>query len=111
MVLIFQRLSQAGGPVSARLLSRELRLFAESEQRRVVLDTIGHSSTFSSCYTKDSLVKFVLKAIEAGDNGQYEVLDLKPVGERLVREDSVYINDRPCKNMGLPWGFTIMTLN
>ncbi|KAK4143393.1 uncharacterized protein C8A04DRAFT_28816 [Dichotomopilus funicola] len=111
MVLIFQRLSQAGGPVSARLLSRELQLFGESEQRRVVLDKIGHSSAFSSCYTKDSLVRFVLEAIDTGNDGQWEVLDSKPIGERMVSEESACINDRPCKNMGLPWGFTIMTLN
>ena len=111
MVLIFQRLNLAGGVISPRLLSRELQLFAESEQRRVALDKIGSSSLFSSCYTKSSIVEFLMAAIEEGNVHHHDALPLSAAGEHLLNDNVAWVSDRPCKNMGLPWGFTIMTLN
>jgi hypothetical protein len=111
MVLIFQRLNLAGGVISSRLLSRELQLFAESEQRRVALDKIGSSSLFSSCYTKSSIVDFLMVAIEEGNTHHHDALPLSAAGEHLLSDNVAWVSDRPCKNMGLPWGFTIMTLN
>ncbi|KAL2169480.1 hypothetical protein VTG60DRAFT_6024 [Thermothelomyces hinnuleus] len=111
MVLIFRRLSHAGGVVSNRLLSRELQLFAESEQRRAVLDKIGSSRVFSSCYTKSAIVDFVMAAIDDQNSGLRDCFALSGAGEFLLSDNVAWVSDRPCKNMELPWGFTIMTLN
>ncbi|KAK3292923.1 uncharacterized protein B0H64DRAFT_418831 [Chaetomium fimeti] len=111
MVLIFQRLDLTGGVVSSRLLSRELQLFAESEQRRVALDKISSSALFSSCYTKNSIVDFLMAAVDERNVGLHDALPLGTAGEHLLNDNVAWVSDRPCKNMGLPWGFTIMTLN
>jgi hypothetical protein len=110
MVLIFRHLS-AAGTVSASLLSRELQLFSESEQRRAALDKIGGSSLFSSCYTKIALVDFVMAAIDEREVGHFDTLGCSAAGDHLLNDSVAWVSDRPCKNMGLPWGFTIMTLN
>ncbi|KAK4247542.1 hypothetical protein C7999DRAFT_41193 [Corynascus novoguineensis] len=111
MVLIFQRLSQAGGVISNKLLSRELQLLAESEQRSAVLDKIGSSHVFSSCYTKNSVVDFLMASIDGHNDEPHECLALNETGEYLLSNSVAWVSDRPCKNMGLPWGFTIMSLN
>ncbi len=111
MVLIFQRLRSASTLLSSGLLSRELQLFAESEQRSAVLDKIGGSSLFSSCYTKTAIVDFVLAAVEEREVAHHDSLSLNSTGADLLSDSVAWVSDRPCKNMGMPWGFTIMALN
>ncbi|GAB1317825.1 hypothetical protein MFIFM68171_08035 [Madurella fahalii] len=111
MVLIFRRLSSAGRELSASLLSRELQLFAESEQRQAVLEKIAGSHLLSSCYTKSAIVEFVVEVVEGRELGHYDTLPLNKAGEDLLSNSVTWVSDRPCKNMGLPWGFTIMTIN
>ncbi|KAL2163305.1 hypothetical protein VTH06DRAFT_5362 [Thermothelomyces fergusii] len=111
MVLVFRRLSHTGEVVCSRLLSRELQLFAESEQRMAVLDKIGSSHVFSSCYTKSAIVDFVMAAIDDQNSRLEDCFALNGAGEFLLSDNVAWVSDRPCKNMGLPWGFTIMTLN
>lgn len=111
MILIFRRLSHSGDVVSSRLLSRELQLFAESEQRRAVLDKIGSSHVFNSCYTKNAIVDFVMGVIDDQNSRLQDCFALNGAGEFLLSDNVAWVSDRPCKNMGLPWGFTIMTLN
>ncbi|KAK4154096.1 hypothetical protein C8A00DRAFT_33121 [Chaetomidium leptoderma] len=111
MVLIFRRLRLAGTVVSAGLFSRELQLFAESERRRAVLDKVGGSSLFSSCYTKNAIVDFVMAAIDEPKVKHHDGLPLTTTGEELLSDSVAWVSDRPCKNMGVPWGFTIMALN
>jgi hypothetical protein len=107
MVLIFRRLGLAGGIVTAGMLSRELQLFAECEQRRAVLEKIGGSHVFSTCYTRSAVVDFLMAAI----NEQHDGMPLDNAGMDLLSDSVACVSDRPCKNMGLPWGFTIMALN
>ncbi|KAK4235891.1 hypothetical protein C8A03DRAFT_36243 [Achaetomium macrosporum] len=112
MVLFFRRVSAAGTVLSAGLFSRELQLFAESEQRRALLDKIESSSLFSSCYTKSSMVDFVLAAVENdGDIEHNDGLPLAKARENLSADSVAWGGSRPYQNMGLPWGFTIMALN
>jgi hypothetical protein len=111
MVLIFQRLSMASTVLSASVFSRELQLFAESEQRRAALDKIGGSALFSSCYTKSAVVDFLMAAIDEQAGGHHDSLPLNTAGAELLSDSVAWVSDRPCKNMGLPWGFTIMALN
>ncbi len=108
MVLVFRRLSMAATVILPGVFSRELQLFAECEQRRAALDRIGSSSLFSSCYTKPAVVDFLVAAIDE----HHIAPATNASGADLLLNDSVAcVSDRPCKNMGLPWGFTIMALN
>jgi hypothetical protein len=112
MALFFRRLSVAGAVLSAASFSRELQLFAESEQRRAMLDKIGSTSLFSSCYTKRSMVDFVSAAIENdGDAEHNDGLPVAKARENLSADSVAWGGSRPYQNMGLPWGFTIMALN
>lgn len=111
IVLIFRRLKSTGIELSPSLLSRELQLFAESDQRHAVLDKIGGSSSFTTCRTKKSMVDFVMAAIEGRDVVHHGDLPLNAAGEDLWIDGAGWISDRPRKNMGLPWGFTIMAIN
>ncbi|KAK3388609.1 hypothetical protein B0T20DRAFT_490709 [Sordaria brevicollis] len=123
IAMIFERLLHASCSSSSSipedkigcLFSRELQLFAESEQRRAMLDRIGHTSLLSHCYTKHELVSFLVGVVEGRLSGQKHVagsnLPLNAVGEDLLSESVAWVSDRSCKNMGLPWGFTIMALN
>jgi len=110
MVLVFRRLS-LGGVISDKSFARELQLFAESEQRRAALDKIGASHVFSTCYTKSSIVDFVMAAVDEQDVRHHDSLPLSTAENYLLSDSVAWVSDRPCKNMGLPWGFTIMTLN
>lgn len=131
MVLIFQRLN--GHELSKALLSRELRLFVESQKRQTVLERIDHSHFFTDCYTKAAIADSVVETIEtsgssdsssdsdsgrqspaAEDNKRFAYDNHHLAGATLDGPGpdlSSWENERPCKNMGLPWGFTIMTLN
>ncbi|EAA28810.2 hypothetical protein GE21DRAFT_9856 [Neurospora crassa] len=127
MAMVFERLLRAcssssaafansgSGDLTTSLLSRELQLFAESEQRRTMLDRIGATSLLSHCYTKDELVSFVVAMVEdpdrASQQGGSSLLSLNAAGEDLSSDSVAWVSGRSCKNMGLPWGFTIMALN
>ncbi|KAH7627982.1 hypothetical protein B0T09DRAFT_345604 [Sordaria sp. MPI-SDFR-AT-0083] len=135
MAVIFERLSKAaataasssspssgnsnsssgGDSMMTCLLSRELQLFADSEQRKTMLHRIGKTTLLSHCYTKDELVRFVVATLEdrgvLGQRHEDGGLPLNAVGEDLLSENVAWVSDRSCKNMGLPWGFTIMALN
>ena len=110
MVLIFARLSTAATVLLPSVFSRELQLFAECEQRRAALEKIGGSSLFSSCYTKSDVVDFLLATIDEGHHGS-QALSTAGGADLLLNDSVACVSDRPCKNMGLPWGFTIMALN
>ncbi|KAJ4383735.1 hypothetical protein N0V85_008441 [Neurospora sp. IMI 360204] len=129
MAMVFERLllacSSRSSSANSRsedlttcLFSRELQLFAESEQRRTMLDRIGGTSLLSHSYTKDELVSFVVATVEdrvPQQGGRLadgsSLLPLNAVGEDLLSDSVAWVSDRSCKNMGLPWGFTIMALN
>lgn len=111
MVLVLQRLRSARTLLSPGLFSRELQLFAESEQRAAVLDTIGSSRLSGACYTRNAIVDFVLAAVEERGVAHHDNLPRDSTGEDLLSDSVAWVSDRPCKKMGLPWGFTIMALN
>ena len=111
MAMIFQRLSCVGRELSSNIFLRELQLFAESDQRQSMLDKIDASSLISSCYTTSVMVDFVMAVIEGRDTEHFEGLSLGKRGQDLLSDHIAWVSDRPCKNMGLPWGFTIMALN
>lgn len=111
MVLVFRRLSMAATMLQPSVFSRELQFFAESEQRRAALDKIAASSLFSSCYTKTAMVDFLVGVIDEQMGGRGDGLLRTTAGADLLSDSVAWAGSRPCKNMGLPWGFTIMALN
>lgn len=111
IAMILERLRNARTEMTPSLFSRELQLFAESDARRNMLDKIGASSLFDSCFTGGVMADFVMATIEGRETGHYENLPLGRLGEDPLSDDVAWISDRPCKNMGQPWGFTIMTIN
>lgn len=79
-----------------------------------MLDRIGETSLLSHCYTKDELVSFLVAIVEDRLPGQRHAdgsSGLLPLNEELLSESVAWVCARSCKNMGLPWGFTIMALN
>ncbi|KAK3385488.1 hypothetical protein B0H63DRAFT_183466 [Podospora didyma] len=108
MTLIFQRLESALSQLSPRLFSRELQLFAESEQRRNMLEKVDGSPLFGSCYSKNTLVDFLAGAVSDREASRQYNLPSTTIGEDI---NVAWGGSRPCKNMGLPWGFTIMAIN
>ena len=111
MAMIFQRLSLTGQALSSSIFLRELQLFAESDQRRHMLEKIEASTLLNSCYTKSVMADFVMAAIEDRETRHYENLPLGRLGEDLLSDSVAWVSDRPCKTNGLPWGFTIMAIN
>ncbi|KAK4166919.1 hypothetical protein QBC43DRAFT_11372 [Cladorrhinum sp. PSN259] len=112
MVLILERLKSSSSDLSAGLLARKLQLFAESKQRQAVLDAIAGSHCFSESYTRNDVVEFLVNAIQDREVDDFSLPT--PSGEELlvsVGNSWDGSSERPCKNMGLPWGFTIMALN
>jgi hypothetical protein len=107
IVSIFRRLSVAGVVLSTAVFARELRLFRESEQRQAMLVMIASSSLLRTCYTKIAIAELVMAAMEQGEAAH----GADAPKEDLLSDATSWVNDRPCKNMGLPWGFTIMALN
>lgn len=116
LALIFRHLAAAadrGEALGHGTLSRELQLFAESEQRRDMLAAIEASHVFGACHDRSELVTLMMDAVE-GVNAQDLVdrmLPLGGLGRDLLSYDVAWVSDRPCSNMGLPGGFTIMALN
>ncbi|KAK3320336.1 hypothetical protein B0T19DRAFT_285880 [Cercophora scortea] len=111
MGLIFRRLNAVGPDVSRSLFARELQLFSESEDRQSMLDRIATSPLLMSCYTKNDVVSFLMTTIGDGPSSHHDGLSLSATGKDLVNENIAWVSSRPCKNNGLPWGFTIMALN
>lgn len=111
LVLIFRHLDSTGTVLSAGMFTRELQVFAESEQRRAALGKIGGSSLLTSCYTRSSIVDFLITTINEREILNNDGLGLRMPGKDLASDHVAWVNDRPCKKMGLPWGFTIMALN
>lgn len=113
MVLFFRRIASACADtsLSACIFARELQLFAESEERRALLDGITASPVLHGpCYTKAVLADFLEEVID------YPTESTSLLPDTTMRNDfpsdpAAWVSDRPCKHMGLPWGFTIMALN
>ncbi|KAH7143589.1 hypothetical protein EDB81DRAFT_884197 [Dactylonectria macrodidyma] len=107
--IIFKRLAETGRTVTRGLLNREAQLFAESDQRTLMQDSIEESPVFDHCEGKSDITKAITDAIEAEESPS--------TPQPLVVDDKLDFNfspnsshERP-KNMGLPWGFTIMSIN
>ncbi|KAI5458661.1 hypothetical protein BGZ63DRAFT_427035 [Mariannaea sp. PMI_226] len=107
--IIFQRLAETGRTITYGLLNREAQLFAESDQRALMQDSIEDSTVFEQCHLKSDITKAIKSAMEAEEAASSP--------HPFASDDKLdYMfspnaaHERP-KNNGLPWGFTIMTIN
>ncbi|KAF7543938.1 hypothetical protein G7Z17_g10335 [Cylindrodendrum hubeiense] len=107
--IIFQRLADTGRTVTYGLLNREAQLFAESDQRTLMHDSIEESSVFDHCDLKSDITAAITEAMEAEESPSTP----HPLAVD-DKEDFMFSpnagHERP-KNMGLPHGFTIMSIN
>jgi hypothetical protein len=108
-IIIFQRLAETHRTINYGLLNREAQLFAESDQRALMQESIEDSQVFEKCQTKNDIAKAIKEAMEAEESAASP--------QPFASDDKVdYMfspnaaHERP-KNNGLPWGFTIMSIN
>ncbi|KAH8899960.1 hypothetical protein GQ53DRAFT_740951 [Thozetella sp. PMI_491] len=108
LILIFQRLSTTGSKVTPGALSRELQLFAESEERHAMLGAIASSHVLQFCYMKGEIASLIVQAIKCEE---HDDVPLTTMGQERLRDGVSWVSYRPCRDMGMPWGFTIMAIN
>lgn len=112
LICTFRRLVRRG-EISQGVLSGELQLFSESEERRRMLEVVERSHLFGYCLSRGQVGELILTAVESGGEGM-GMLPSTTVGEDdvFVRCGGVEkIGGRPYQDLGLPWGFTIMAIN
>lgn len=103
MVTILESVTATGRQVDASLVANETRHFAESEHRRRIADMIENSHVFARCYDRSQITNLILRAVEDKEVPQWETLiDDNQIG---------WASELPSRNMGLPWGFSILALN
>ncbi|KAM5358957.1 hypothetical protein ACJZ2D_014851 [Fusarium nematophilum] len=107
--IVLQRLAQTGQTVTYGVLNREAQLFAESDQRTMMQGAIEENPVFEDCERKSDIADAILAAMDADES--------PATPQPLVADDKTDFTFAPSaaldhsKNMGLPWGFTIMTIN
>ncbi|KAF5017296.1 hypothetical protein F66182_10794 [Fusarium sp. NRRL 66182] len=109
VTIIFQRLAETGQQVSWGVFNREAQLFAESDQRALMQSAIEGDRVFEDCQRKNDIAEAILAAIDA---------DRDPATPQPVAcDDKLDFMFSPSaalehsKNMGVPWGFSIMAIN
>ncbi|KAK7432235.1 hypothetical protein QQZ08_001180 [Neonectria magnoliae] len=107
--IIFQRLAETGRTVTYGILNREAQLFAESDQRALMQDSIEESPVFEQCELKSDISEAIKEAMQAEESPS--------TPQPFASDDKLDFmfspnagHERP-KNMGLPFGFTIMSIN
>ncbi|KAG7146527.1 hypothetical protein HYQ46_004672 [Verticillium longisporum] len=105
VVAVFEHLSACRGEITQEVFDQQVQHFAESDQCRRIIAKIEESKVFSRCYAKSQLADVICQAVEDGS-------DTASLG--LGEDDQAAIewaSELPSRNMGLPWGFTILALN
>ncbi|KAF4862265.1 hypothetical protein CGCSCA1_v014770 [Colletotrichum siamense] len=107
MVAFFRKLAthHEHGPVTQATFDRDVRRFAECELRAAMIRKIEESRIFGRCYTKSQIADLIMDAVEG------KVNDAEFVSEDEYQNAIGWATELPARNMGLPWGFTIMALN
>ncbi|KAM0270641.1 hypothetical protein ACHAQH_009357 [Verticillium albo-atrum] len=105
IVAVFDHLSIYRGEITQETFDHHVQQFAKSDQCRRIISKIEESRVFSRCYAKSQLADVICQAVEDG-------VDTASLG--LGEDDQAAIewaSELPSRNMGLPWGFTILALN
>ncbi|PKS04939.1 hypothetical protein jhhlp_008305 [Lomentospora prolificans] len=116
LVLFFRHLADAlkseeQAYVTSYLFAKELESFRLSEERIAALNAVESSSLFAACRSRKQIDKLISRVVERAFNEQ-ELSDM--LEDAGVNEDAVgslgWAIERP-RNMGLPWGFSILPVN
>ncbi|KAF6834883.1 hypothetical protein CMUS01_05966 [Colletotrichum musicola] len=109
MVAFFRRLAahhdHAYAPVTRESFDREVSRFAGCELRAAMIRKVEESRIFGRCYVKSQIAELVMDAVEG------KVTDAEFSSEDEYQNAIGWATELPARNMGLPWGFTIMALN
>ncbi|WYZ43115.1 hypothetical protein EsH8_VI_000814 [Colletotrichum jinshuiense] len=106
MVAFFQKLAAHHyGPITNASFDREVQRFAECELRSAMIRKIEESRIFGRCYTKSQIADLIMGAVEG------KVNDAEFTSEDEYQNAIGWATELPARNMGLPWGFSIMALN
>lgn len=120
MAMVFQHFSLSGANMTPSALERELEIFSDEDERHEMLEKVAASRFLKTCYDKKDLVASLMKIVEdedEDDNSSLENHNHNMVSswaaskQTISTETDEWDSSRPCKNMGLPWGFTILALN
>ncbi|KAM7188262.1 hypothetical protein V8F20_010639 [Naviculisporaceae sp. PSN 640] len=120
MAMVFQHLALSGANMTPSALARELEIFSEEDERHDMLEKVAASRFLNTCSDKKDLVVSLMKIVEDEDEDDTTVLETNHhnlVTSWVASKQSInteieeWDSSRPCKNMGLPWGFTILALN
>ncbi|KAL2108013.1 hypothetical protein VUR80DRAFT_4366 [Thermomyces stellatus] len=107
IVLFFARLGGAleegEGVVSESLLARELELFRGAEERQAALNGLEWSRVWEACARPEEVARVVGRVVDRAS-------DEAEVGELVEAGAMGFDVERP-RNMGLPWGFSILPVN
>jgi hypothetical protein len=105
LVTILENVAATGRQVNAAVVNEVISHFAESEHRRRIAEMIEGSRVFARCYDRSQITDLVLRAVEDKEASKWESLaddEQAAIG---------WASELPSRNMGLPWGFTILALN
>lgn len=106
IVAFFRKLaSHHQGPVTAASFDREVQRFAKCKLRSAMIRKVEDSRIFGRCYTKSQIADLIMDAVEG------EVDDAEFTTEDEYQNAIGWATELPVRNMGLPWGFSIMALN
>ncbi|RGP65895.1 hypothetical protein FLONG3_9027 [Fusarium longipes] len=106
--VIFERLVQTGEKVNYGVLNREAQLFTESDQRPLMQSLIEGDGVFEKCTKKSEIADAILAAIEADEDAATPQPIAADDKQDFMFSPSAALEH---KNMGVPWGFSIMTIN
>jgi hypothetical protein len=107
MIILFQGFSNQT-EITPRLFDEELERFAESERRSQAMNKIQASNLFVRCYVRSQILGLIIDT--AGEKESRAVMPVVASDEDYQSVIS-WATELPPRNMGLPWGFTIMALN
>ncbi|KAM0327023.1 hypothetical protein ACHAQA_006146 [Verticillium albo-atrum] len=105
IVAVFDHLSSSRGDITQEVFDHHVQHFANSDKCRRIISKIEESRVFTRCYAKSQIADVICNAVEDGP----DTVDLG-----LDEDDKAAIewaSELPSRNMGLPWGFTILALN
>jgi len=101
IICIFERLAKSS-EVTPETFDRALLLFSGSEQRTSMLSSIERSGLFNRCYLKSQIVELIAASLRR---------ECRESPAEEAEQDLSWATELPPRNLGVPWGLSIMVLN
>ena len=108
IIVVFARLEDSGKEICQGLLSKELQLLSEDDQLRILMNNLENCHVFGKCFMKTQLEDAMMDAITAARRHDTQLPDVNLGADA---QHGIRMSEIPARNMGLPWGFTIMSIN